>query len=128
MTFPFLSSYSTPEHFPKYDGVGIRTRRFTSKPLIQSNGYTTPGIVEEVLHYGDRIKPYEVPLPGMNNDIRGIQNTKMKQHLYNRRTLLVIQCFTGGIRKYSGSMKKVVLGEAEDTTLFDSFSWNSYDR
>ena len=31
----------------------------------------------------------------------------------NGEILLVIQCFTRGIRKYIGSMKKVVLGEAK---------------
>ena len=31
--------------------------------------------------------------------------------------ILVIQCFTGGIRKYIGSMKKVVLGEAKPSPI-----------
>ena len=39
--------------------------------------------------------------------------------------LLVIQCFTGGIRKYIGSMKKVVLGEAKPSPI-QLFSWTQY--
>ena len=46
----------------------------------------------------------------MSIPAKRIKSMKKKKFVNINKILLVIQCFTGGIRKYIGSMKKVVLG------------------